>query len=99
MNKTEVIARRILGWKLNRWDRWYDPEKEVFIYDFQPKKNLDQAQLIVDRLKSFGYTYQEKRKFEVCFNDVCETGKSLPEAITNAAFSIADNSTIPEEWL
>lgn len=41
MNKTEVIARRILGWKLNRWDRWYDPEKGVFIYDFQPDENPD----------------------------------------------------------
>jgi hypothetical protein len=98
MNKTEVIARRILGWKLNRWDRWYDPEKKVFIYDFQPEDNLDQALLIVDRLKSFGYTYTEKGKYEVCFNDVCEIGNSLAEAITNAAFSVADNSSIAEEW-
>jgi Phage ABA sandwich domain len=99
MNKTEVISRRILGWKLNRWDRWYDPEKSVFIYDFQPDENLDHALLIVDRLKDFGYTYMEKGKYEVCFNDVCETGKSLAEAITNAAFSLADNRSIPEEWL
>lgn len=41
----------------------------------------------------------EKGKYEVCFNDVCETGKSLAEAITNAAFSLADNTSIPEEWL
>ena len=43
MNKTEVIARRILGWKLNRWDRWYDYEKGVFIHDseFQPEHRLD----------------------------------------------------------
>ena len=40
MNKTESIARRILGWKLNRWDRWYDSEKDIFIhdYEFQPEK-------------------------------------------------------------
>jgi hypothetical protein len=99
MNKTEVIARRILGWKLNRWDRWYDPEKGVFIYDFQPDENPDHALLIVDRLKDFGYTYTEKRKYEVCFNEICESGNSLAEAITNAAFSLADNRSIPEEWL
>jgi hypothetical protein len=99
MNKTEVIARRILGWKLNRWDRWYDPEKGVFIYDFQPDEIPDHAFLIVERLKSFGYTYMENGKYEVCFNDVCEIGNSLAEAITNAAFSLADNRSIPEEWL
>ena len=31
MNKIEIVARIILGWKLNRWDRWYDYEKEMFI--------------------------------------------------------------------
>ncbi|MEH7494594.1 BC1872 family protein [Neobacillus niacini] len=99
MNKTEVIARRILGWKLNRWDRWYDSEKEVFIYDFQPEKNLEQALLIVERLKSFGYSYSVSGKHEVCFNDVCTSGDTLAQAITNAAFSLADNSTIDEGWL
>ena len=57
MNEIEVIARRILGWKLNRWDRWFDPENSIFIYDFQPDKNIQQALLIVERLKGFGYTY------------------------------------------
>jgi hypothetical protein len=99
MNKIEVISRRILGWKLNRWDRWYDLEKDVFIYDFNPDENLDHALLIVGRLKSFGYTYSVKGNYEVCFNVVCETGDTLPEAITNAAFALADNSTIAEEWL
>lgn len=99
MNKTEVIARRILGWKLNRWDRWYDSEKGVFIYDFQPEVKLEHAQLIVERLKSYGYTYTAKGEYEVYFNDVCETGNSLAEAISNAAFSLADNSSIAEEWL
>lgn len=98
MNKIEVISRRILGWKLNRWDRWYDPEKGVFIYDFNPHENLDHALLIVERLKCFGYTYREKGKYEVCFSEVCESGDSLAAAITNAAFSIADNSTIADEW-
>ncbi|NWQ41453.1 hypothetical protein MLOOGBEN_12195 [Bacillus sp. EB106-08-02-XG196] len=98
MNNTEVIARRILGWKLNRWDRWYDPEKGVFIYDFSPEENLDHALLIVERLKSFGYTYTAKGEHEVCFNTVCENGDTLAKAITNAAFSLADNSTIADEW-
>ncbi|WP_045515839.1 BC1872 family protein [Neobacillus niacini] len=99
MNKTEVIARRILGWKLNRWDRWYDPEQGVFIYDFQPEESLDHALLIVERLKSFGYTYTATEEHEVWFNDVCENGDTLAQAITNAAFSLADNSTIDDGWL
>lgn len=99
MNKTEVIARRILGWKLNRWDRWYDPEREVFIYDFQPEENLEHALLIVEQLKSFGYTYSANGEHEVCFNEVCTSGDTLAQAITNAAFSLADNSTIDEGWL
>ncbi len=99
MNQIEIIARRILGWKLNRWDRWYDDENSNFIYDFQPDQNLDQAMLIVKRLEEFGFTYTPKGVSEVCFNDICATGDTLAQAITNAAFSIADNSSIPEEWL
>jgi hypothetical protein len=99
MNKIEVIARRILGWKLNRWDRWYDDEKEIFIYEFQPEQNLDHAMLIVERLVQFGFTYAAKGDSEVCFNDVCSTGDTLAQAITNAAYSIADNTPIAEEWL
>ena len=40
MNKISGVARRILGWKLNRWDRWYDFEKRKFIpdTDFQPEE-------------------------------------------------------------
>jgi hypothetical protein len=99
MNQIEIIARRILGWKLNRWDRWYDDENSNFIYDFQPNQNLDQAMLIVKRLEEFGFTYTPKGVSEVCFNDICATGDTLAQAITNAAFSIADNSSIAEEWL
>jgi hypothetical protein len=101
MTKTEIIARRILGWKLNRWDRWYDSEKGIFIYEseFQPEQNLDHALIIVDRLKEFGYTYSEISSTEVCFNDVCGTGDTLALAITNAAFALADNSSIPDGWL
>ncbi|MCQ6279559.1 hypothetical protein [Bacillus sp. EB600] len=99
MNNVEVIARRILGWKLNRWDRWYDEEDSNFIYDFQPDQNLEHAMLIVKRLEKYGFTYTPKGVSKVCFNDKCATGDTLAQAITNAAFEIADNSSIPEEWL
>jgi hypothetical protein len=99
MNKTEIIARRILDWKLNRWDRWYDHEKGMFIYGFQPEQNLDHAMLIVERLEQFGYTYTTNGDSEVCFNNECATGDTLAQAITNAAYSIADNSSIADEWL
>lgn len=95
MNKTESIARRILGWKLNRWDRWYDRENGVFIYDseFQPEKRLDHAMIIVDRLEKFGFSYKTNGESEVCFNNVKATGETLPEAITNAAYTIIENTT------
>lgn len=99
MNKSEVIARRILGWKLNRWDRWYDFENNRFIYDFRPENNLDHAMMVVEKLKNLGFTYQANDEFEVCFNEICEKGETLAEAITNAAFSIAENSSIAGEWL
>lgn len=101
MNKIEIIARRILGWKLNRWDRWYDFEKGVFIQvsNFQPEHNLEHAMLIVEKLEKLGFTYTTNGTTEVCFNGVCETGDTLAQAITNAAYSIADNSTVPDEWL
>ncbi|MDP4086955.1 MAG: hypothetical protein Q8934_20535 [Bacillota bacterium] len=94
MNKTDSIARRILGWKLNRWDRWYDYEKGVFIYDseFQPEKNLDHAMLIVERLEDSGFTYTTNGHTEVCFNDIRGTGETLSQAITNAAYSIIERS-------
>ncbi len=99
MNKVEVIARRIFGWKLHSWDKWYDYEKGIFIQNFQPEHNLDDAMQIVKRLEMFGFTYTPKSENEVCFNEICETGSTLAEAITNAAYTIADNSSIDEEWL
>jgi hypothetical protein len=99
MNQVEVIARRILGWKLNRWDRWYDPEKEVFINEFNPEQNLEHAMLIVEKLKQFGFIYKVNGDTEVCFNDACASGTTLAEAITNAAFLIAENPSVPDEWL
>lgn len=98
MNKTESIARRILGWKLNRWDRWYDYEKSTFIHtaDFQPEQYLDHAMLIVERLEKFGFSYTTNGESEVYFNNVSATGDTLAQAITNAAYSIVGNSSIVE---
>ena len=105
VNKADIIARRILGWKLNRWDRWYDFENGVFIPEsgFQPEKNLAHAMLIVERLEHLGFTYTTTGNFEVCFsnefNHVSETGETLAQAITNAAYSIADTSDPSDAWL
>jgi hypothetical protein len=94
MIKTDSIARRILGWKLNRWDRWYDHENGIFIHDseFQPEHNLDHAMIIVERLKKFGFTYETHGVTEVSFNGVRSTGNSLSQAITNAAYSIIEKN-------
>lgn len=101
MNKVESIARRILGWKLNSSDKWYDHEKGTFISDsdFQPEHNLEHALLIVERLEKFGFTYKKNGESEVCFNDVCASGETLAEAITNAAHMIADTSSLADQWL
>ncbi|NSL50944.1 BC1872 family protein [Calidifontibacillus erzurumensis] len=101
MNKIDIIARRILGWKLNRWDRWYDHEKGVFIHEseFQPEENLEHAMIIVEKLKQFGFTFTKKSNTEVCFDHICASGNTLSQAITNAAFEIADNRSIDPGWL
>ena len=101
MNKTETVARKILGWKLNRYDRWFDFENNQFIptSDFQPEENLDHAVLIIEKLEKSGVTYSKKGDTEVCLNGVCSTGATLAEAITNAAYLIADTSSIDEAWL
>ncbi|WP_053365921.1 BC1872 family protein [Bacillus sp. FJAT-27245] len=100
MEKTEIIARRIMGWKLNRWDRWYDPENKVFIpvSNFQPSINLNHAMAIVERLKQAGYIYEATEKNEVSFNEIRASGATLAEAITKAAYSIADNSSVDDGW-
>ena len=96
MMKIDAIARRILGWKLNRWDRWYDYEQGKFIHEseFQPEQNIDHAMLIVDRLEGLGFTYEIKGLSKVCFNDFCATGESLAQAITNAAYEIVEQNSI-----
>jgi hypothetical protein len=96
MNKTDSIARRILGWKLNRWDRWYDYEKGVFIQDsdFQPELNLGHAMLIVEKMENLGYKFKAAGDSEVWFNDVRANGETLAQAITNAAYSIIENISV-----
>lgn len=98
MTKTESIARKILGWKLNRWDRWYDYEKSTFIptTEFQPEKSLDHAMLIVERLQKFGINYSTNGMTEASFNDIKATGNTLAEAITNAAYSLVEVSTVSD---
>ncbi|WP_040208836.1 BC1872 family protein [Neobacillus jeddahensis] len=101
MTRTEIVARRILGWKLNRWDRWFDFEKGKFIQvsEFQPEQNLDHAMIIVEKLQALGFTYTTNGVSEVCFDHICENGDTLAAAIMNAAYTIADNSSIDEAWL
>ena len=55
--------------------------------------------LIVEQMKKLGFTYSVRGEYEVCFNDHCSEGKTLAEAITNAAFAIAEVSSVPDEWL
>jgi hypothetical protein len=96
MSKTDSIARRILGWKLNRWDRWFDYEKGIFIQesDFQPEHNLEHAMLIVERLEQFGYTFTTAGESEVSINNIRGKGETLAEAITNAAYSIIEQNSV-----
>ncbi|WP_458413716.1 BC1872 family protein [Schinkia sp. CFF1] len=100
-NKVDIIARRILGWKLNNWEKWYDREERLFIHDseFQPEHNIDHAMRIVKKLEAIGFTYSTREDNTVCFNNVCAVGDTLAQAITNAAFELADNTPIDDAWL
>ncbi|WP_428912462.1 BC1872 family protein [Niallia sp. Krafla_26] len=94
MKQVDSIARRILGWKLNRWDRWYDYENRMFIQDsdFQPEQNIEHAMLIVERLKQFGFTYTNSGPTEVRFNNISGTGNTQAQAITDAAYNIIERN-------
>lgn len=93
MNKTDAIARRIFGWALNRWDRWYDSENEIFIHDsdFQPENNIDHAMMIVKKLEQAGFSFKQNGELEVFFNDIKASGETLAQAITNAAYSLIEH--------
>jgi hypothetical protein len=105
MDKTESIVRRILGWKLNSLDKWYDHENSIFIdkNEFQPYENIEHAMQIVKRLEAFGYQYTNKDDVEVSFdnkyNHASATGNTLAEAISNAAYQLADSFSPADEWL
>lgn len=103
MDKIEVIARRVLGWSLKSSNKWFNLEGATFIDNFNPIENLDDAMKIVRRLEEFGFTFLKHGDTEVCFSNQfineCATGTSLAEAITNAAYAIAEVKSIPEEWL
>jgi hypothetical protein len=100
MNKKDIIARRILGWKLNSAGKWFDIEKNLYIADaeFLPEQNLDDAMLIIAKLEQFGFTYTTKGATEVCFNEICAHGDTIPQAITNAAYSLAEITPISDDW-
>ena len=85
MNKISGVARRILGWKLNRWDRWYDFEKQKFIpiLIFNQRRMLKSCHAHSRMSKSnVGYTYTIKSPTEVHFNDISGKGHTLAQAIT-----------------
>ncbi|ADU28843.1 BC1872 family protein [Evansella cellulosilytica] len=103
MDKIDVIARRILGWKQNSLHKWYNHEEGLFIENFNPYENMEHAMLIVSRLERFGFHYTKQSETEACFSNAyvkeCSSGDTLALAITNAAYSLAEVNTISSEWL
>ena len=93
MNKKDIIAREILGWKTYNRDSWYDVEQNEFIHKsyFDPEKYIEHASLIVKKLDMFGVTYKTNGESVVRFDAVTGIGDTLPEAITNAACSFIEN--------
>ena len=93
MNKKDIIAREILGWKSRGKNSWYNLDKDEFVHDsyFMPEKYLEHAMLIVNQLAMFGITYRTNGNSEARFDDIIGTGSNLPEAITNAAYSFIKN--------
>lgn len=99
MNKTNSIARDILGWKAVSKGSWYDSDKELFINEayFQPEKFMEHAMVIVNKLEKSGFSFQTNGGSEVSFNNINATGNTLPEAIVNGAYSLIENYGI-REW-
>lgn len=96
MEKVECVARKILGWKLNRWDRWFDFEHGKFIStsEFKPDENMEQAMMIVEKLEKLGFKFKTNGNNEVYFNEYGATGKTIPEAIINAAYSLIEYHSV-----
>ncbi|MBB6444328.1 BC1872 family protein [Bacillus benzoevorans] len=99
MNKTNSIAREILGWKEVSKGSWYDSDNQLFINEayFKPEKFIEHAMVIVKKLEKSGYSYQTDGCSEVSFNNINGTGNTLPEAIVNGAYSLVENYSI-REW-
>lgn len=102
MDKIEIIARRILGWKMNRLNTWFNQEENSFIHEFRPDEKLEHAMMIVERFERFGFTYTQTGEYEVTFHNKflkgTAHGETLAKAITNAAYEIAENNPIASEW-
>jgi hypothetical protein len=96
MNKTDSIAREILGWETVSKGSWYDGEKEFFVNKayFKPEKYMEHALFIVKSLEKHGFQYKANGESEVFFNETVGVGNTLPEAIINGAYSLIENQSI-----
>ncbi len=98
MNKTDSIAREILGWETVSKGSWYDSEKEFFVNEayFKPEKFMEHALFIVNKLEKYGFQYESNGSGKVYFNETMGVGNTLPEAIINGAYSLIENQSIPK---
>ncbi|AOM83086.1 BC1872 family protein [Salisediminibacterium beveridgei] len=102
MDYREILARRVMGWRLQTSGKWFDSVNRQVIEEFDPRSNVNQAKLLVAQLELFGFEYSVTDQYTVCFQNefhqICESGETEAEAITNAAFELAENEPVPSEW-
>lgn len=102
MDYREILARRVMGWRLQTSGKWFDSNNAQVIEGFDPRENEDQAKLLVSQLESFGFRYTVTDQYTVCFENefhrICKSGEKLSEAITNAAYELAENEPVSSEW-
>lgn len=102
MDYREVLARRVMGWRLQSAGKWFDSQEKRIIQGFDPSRNPEQADMLVRQLETFGFRYRQSGTYTVCFENefhkICESGSSREEAITNAAYALAENEPVPSEW-
>jgi len=60
------------------------------------EQNIDHAMKIVERLEGLGFSYSIRGLSRVCFNDICASGDTLAQEITNAAYSIIEQHSMAE---
>ena len=92
MNKKDIIAREILGWKSRGKNSWYNVDRDQFVHDILTlcPRYLEHAMLI----ESISYVWSyisTNGDSEARFDDIIGIGSNLPEAITNAAYSFVKN--------